>query len=69
MIAVIPTTKSAYNAPWLGSNHCEPPVRTANQASKNTHPCHREGGPQPHPYRFAGNQYLPSAWPTDQVYL
>lgn len=22
------------------------------------HPCHVRGMPQPHPYRFAGNQYL-----------
>jgi hypothetical protein len=31
-------------------------IVVASQARSTTQPCHVVGGPQPQPYRFAGNQ-------------
>ena len=42
---------------WRCRNKYIPSNRTASQSSKTTQPCQAVGGPQPHPYLFAGNQY------------
>ena len=45
----------------LRCNRNAPASTAANQTIVTTHPCHVIGGPQPHPYRLAGNQYDLSA--------
>jgi hypothetical protein len=42
----------------FGKNTIAAAAIATTQMNSVTQPCHVQGGPQPQPYRFAGNQYL-----------
>jgi hypothetical protein len=51
------TTRNTTNAiQFRPARTNAPNVRNAIQMIITTHPCHLTGGPQPQPYRLAGNQ-------------
>jgi hypothetical protein len=57
MSTTIRTASDAIQSPICrGSSRNAAPESSPTQTTITTHPCHAHGGPQPQPYRLAGNQ-------------